>query len=90
MPEESCWHSFFNPQVVLRKMRLDSTCNDVAEIGCGYGTFTIPAAHIVSGIIYAFDIEPEMVEATRQSPSLRDARTCRSLFRDVVTETRNS
>jgi ubiquinone/menaquinone biosynthesis C-methylase UbiE len=34
------------------------------DFGCGYGTFTIPAARIISGIVYALDIEPEMLELT--------------------------
>ena len=36
------------------------------DFGCGYGTFTIPAARIVSGIVYGLDIEAEMVELTRR------------------------
>jgi ubiquinone/menaquinone biosynthesis C-methylase UbiE len=38
---------------------------NVADFGFGYGTFTIPAAKIISGKIYAFDIEPEMIEAEK-------------------------
>ena len=38
----------------------------MADFGCGYGTFTIPAARIISGKIYAFDIEPEMIKAVEQ------------------------
>jgi ubiquinone/menaquinone biosynthesis C-methylase UbiE len=37
---------------------------DVVEFGCGYGTFTIPAAQIVSGTVYALDIEQEMLNIT--------------------------
>jgi SAM-dependent methyltransferase len=36
----------------------------VAEFGCGYGTFTIPAARAVTGRVFALDIDPGMVEAT--------------------------
>lgn len=31
------------------------------EFGCGYGTFTFPAARRVSGTVHTFDIEPELV-----------------------------
>jgi len=34
----------------------------LAEIGCGYGTFTIPAARLISGTLYAFDIEKQMID----------------------------
>jgi len=65
MPNEQTWGSFFTPQVVLDKLGLTSRTGDVVEFGCGYGTFTIAAARIVSGVIHALDIEPEMVETTR-------------------------
>lgn len=86
MPEESYWHSFFSPRVVLRRMRLDSTCSDVAEIGCGYGTFTIPAAHIISGSIYTFDIEPGMVETTKAKAISERCSSIQVALRDVVTD----
>jgi len=66
MPDESMWQGFFNPEAALTKLGLTSACQNVVDFGCGYGTFTIPAAHIVSGVVYAVDIEPEMVELTRR------------------------
>jgi SAM-dependent methyltransferase len=36
----------------------------VVEFGCGYGLFTVPAAKLISGTLYALDIDPRMVEAT--------------------------
>jgi ubiquinone/menaquinone biosynthesis C-methylase UbiE len=36
------------------------------EIGCGYGTFTIPAANQIKGKVFAFDIEDEMIEVLNQ------------------------
>ncbi len=57
MPKEEEWNKFFDPEVMLRLIGLNSTVEDVADFGCGYGTFTIPAAKIISGKIYAFDIE---------------------------------
>ena len=46
MPEESVWAGFFAPEAVLRKLGLTSSCGDVVDFGCGYGTFTIPAARL--------------------------------------------
>jgi len=42
-------------------MGIDDSVGDVAEFGCGYGTFTIPAARVIGGKIYAIDMEPEMI-----------------------------
>ena len=39
-------------------------CGDVLEFGCGYGTFTLPAASLVGGKVFALDIEPAMIAAT--------------------------
>ena len=44
MPDESMWDSFFDPPTVLAKLGLTDECRDVVDFGCGYGTFTIPAA----------------------------------------------
>ena len=62
MPQEEVWGSFFTPTKILESLELNDTIVDVADFGCGYGTFTIPAARIIQGKIYAFDIEPEMIE----------------------------
>ena len=66
MPPEEMWHSFFCPRETLLALGLRSDMTDVVDFGCGYGTFTIPAAGIVArGIVHAFDIEENMIEATR-------------------------
>lgn len=59
MPERGSWEKFFNPSKILASLGLDSQINDVVEFGCGYGTFTIPAA--------ALDIEPEWISGLNQS-----------------------
>ena len=64
MPNEDVWSSFFSPAQTLAKLGLTDACRDVVDFGCGYGTFTIPAALIVQGTVHALDIEPDMVETT--------------------------
>jgi SAM-dependent methyltransferase len=49
---------------VLEKMGCAGPCGDVVEFGCGYGTFTLPAARLVAGTVFALDIEPDLVAAT--------------------------
>jgi SAM-dependent methyltransferase len=65
MPEESYWESLFDVPLILSRLKLDQ-CRDVAELGCGYGTFTVPIAQAISGTLTTFDIEPAMVARTRE------------------------
>ena len=66
MPAEDLWASFFNIDLILSELQINSDVNDMVEIGCGYGTFTIPVAKKISGILYAFDIEDEMLDIVKQ------------------------
>ncbi len=86
MPEEDLWATFFEPEAVLRKLGLDPSCGDVADFGCGYGTFTTAAARIVSGIVYALDIEPEMIQITQTKAEIAGLRNVRTLLRDFVAD----
>lgn len=68
MPDVSAWETFFNPRCILETLDCRGQCGDVVEFGCGYGTFTIPAAQLVAGRVFALDIEPDMVaETTRRA-----------------------
>jgi len=60
MPAESMWASFFNVELILSELDINPDINDLVEIGCGYGTFTIPSSKIITGNLYAFDIDEEM------------------------------
>ncbi len=64
MPEEELWKFFFSPEETLAKLGLTNRCGVVVDFGCGYGTFSIPAARIVRGVVHALDIDPAMVAAT--------------------------
>ena len=66
MPAEDLWASFFNIDLILSELKINSDVNDMVEVGCGYGTFTIPVAKKISGNLYAFDIEDEMLEIVKQ------------------------
>ena len=70
MPEEKYWESFFNPQYIFSKLKFDDTISDAIEFGSGYGTFTIPAAKIIKGNLYALDIEKEMTSALKRKANL--------------------
>lgn len=63
MPSEEMWQGFFDPTTTLRKLGLTEDCECVVDFGCGYGTFSLPAATIVRGTVHAIDIDPNMVAA---------------------------
>jgi SAM-dependent methyltransferase len=84
MPDEEMWADFFDSEDVLRKLGLQPACGHVVDFGCGYGTFTIPAAKIVSGIVYALDIEADMVAMTQAKAQVAGLANVRAIVRDFV------
>ena len=86
MPEEEMWSEFFAPEKILRTFGLDRGMKDIVEFGCGYGTFTLAAATLVSGTVYALDIEPEMVETVRDKCRQAGIDNVRADVRDFVAE----
>ena len=86
MPEEKVWDSFFDQASILSKLQLTSECKDVVEFGCGYGTFTIPAARIISGDVFAIDIEQEMLDSTQKSASKLNLTNIKYILKDFVKE----
>jgi len=63
MPEESYWETLFDVPLILSKLGIERF-GDVAELGCGYGTFSISVARAIRGKLYTFDIDPAMVART--------------------------
>lgn len=86
MPEETYWESFFNAQFILSQIQFDKTINDALEFGSGYGTFTIPAAKIINGNFYAFDIDPVMIERLTERVSEENLSNVKVVNRDFVIE----
>ena len=85
MPAETMWDGFFDAGHILRTFGIEGL-GDIAEFGCGYGTFTLPAAKLVKGTVYAWDIDPEMTQAvTRKAEAAGTANISVSL-RDFVAE----
>jgi SAM-dependent methyltransferase len=87
MPEEAYWASFFDPEAALDQLLvLGNALGHTVEFGCGFGTFTLPAARRTTGIVTAFDIEPEMVEAVRQKADIARIDNIRPVVRDFVAD----
>jgi SAM-dependent methyltransferase len=85
MPDREMWEKFFDPVMIFKKLGLAQAV-DVAEFGCGYGTFTIPAAMLIRGKIYAFDIEPDMITSTEHEAAKRGLENVVTIQRDFVAE----
>lgn len=64
MPDEAYWETLFNVPLILRRLGIDKSVGDVVELGCGYGTFTLPVAGRISGTLRTFDIDAEMLKRT--------------------------
>jgi ubiquinone/menaquinone biosynthesis C-methylase UbiE len=86
MPELEMWKKFFDPIKILTTLGLNKKIKDVAEFGCGYGTFTIPAAKIIKGIIYALDIEPEMIRITNKEAEKHNLNNVKTILCDFMTQ----
>jgi tRNA A58 N-methylase Trm61 len=66
MPEEEYWETLLDVPLILDRLEIDFQLGDVVEMGAGYGTFTISVARRISGVLTTFDIDPAMIERTRQ------------------------
>jgi SAM-dependent methyltransferase len=84
MPEEQMWQGFFDPQAILSKLGFASIEGDVADFGCGYGTFALAAAACTKGTVHAFDVDPKMIAATAQKAKDLRLGNVRPVLRDFV------
>ena len=86
MPVRGMWEGFFDPHHVIVTLGINKRTRDVAEFGCGYGTFTIPAAKVIRGQIYALDIETEMIRSTDEEAKKQVLNNVRAILRDFMAE----
>jgi SAM-dependent methyltransferase len=83
MLDQAYWESLFDVPLILDRFGFGPQCGDIAELGCGYGTFTVPIAKRIRGRVHAFDIEPQMVEATLERARAAGCTNVRTVLRDV-------
>jgi SAM-dependent methyltransferase len=86
MPEEAYWETLFDVGLILDRLGVDARLRNVVEFGCGYGTFTVPVAERVSGTVTTYDIDPAMVERTRQRAVAAAAYNILYVVRDVFVD----
>ena len=86
MPPEEVWNSFFDVENTLDVMRIDSDVRDAADFACGYGTFAIPAARRIRGIMFAIDIDPQMIRSVDEKSSRLGLANVKPMIRDLLHE----
>lgn len=84
MPDEAYWASFFEAEVAIDRLLGPAVLGNAIEFGCGYGSFTVPAARRTTGRVIALDIEPEMVDCVRQKAVALALHNIQADVRDFV------
>ncbi len=86
MPEEAFWESLFDVPLILERLGIDAGISSALELGCGYGTFTLPVAARISGVLHTVDVDAAMVRRTRERVAELGVRNVHVAERDVVSE----
>lgn len=86
MPEEGYWETLLDVPLILGRLGIDSGMRDVAELGCGYGTFTVPVAQRISGTLTTLEIDPAMLDRTRERAAVAGVRNVRLVQGDVLVD----
>eukprot|EP00933_Yihiella_yeosuensis_P033545 TRINITY_DN27225_c0_g1_i1.p1 TRINITY_DN27225_c0_g1~~TRINITY_DN27225_c0_g1_i1.p1 ORF type:complete len:293 (+),score=28.08 TRINITY_DN27225_c0_g1_i1:93-971(+) len=86
MPPVEYWETLVDPGATLDRLGFtEGRHHVVAELGCGYGTFTIPVASRVRQLI-TFDIDGSMVHRTIQRATAQGLSNVQATVRDVVAD----
>ena len=83
MPALDEWEALFDVELILNRFGITG---EVAELGCGYGTFTLALARRVSAPVHAIDIDPAMIETVRHRAAWAGVSNVDVRLRDVTTE----
>jgi len=86
MPDVELWHTFFNPEKILDALEFAGDIRDAVDLGCGYGTFAVPAARRIPGTLHGFDMEPSMIEASKRLAEQNDIGNIRLYLRDFMVD----
>jgi SAM-dependent methyltransferase len=86
MPPQDYWETLLDVPGVLDAFGFGPATGDVAELGCGYGTFTLPLARRIGGTVHTIDIEPDMVAITLQRAADTRLANVRAELRDVLAD----
>jgi SAM-dependent methyltransferase len=84
MPEEGIWASFFNIDLILAELQINSDIKDLVEIGCGYGTFTLPVSKATDNVLFSFDMDTLMIQTTQLKVEKAGIINVKLLQKDVL------
>lgn len=84
MPAEEIWSGFFRPGEALQRLGFRLQHEDVVDIGCGYGTFSVAAAQLTGGVVHALDMDADMVAATAANARRHGLHNIKPVQRDFV------
>ena len=83
MPDEGYWNQLFDIEGIIDWLDIPAN-STIVEIGCGYGTFTVPMAKKPGASIYALDIEPSMIEVSENNVLNSGLSNVEFILRDVL------
>jgi len=86
MPEEKMWEQFFDVEKILDKLEVNNEIESLVEFGFGYGTFTIPASRKIKGMVYAYDIENNLIQELEPKLKTYNVTNVRLINRDFITD----
>ena len=86
MPDQEMWDTFFKPDTILDGLGIRDLRGNIVDVGCGYGTFTIPAARDNKSTIYALDIDEEMIQMVQRTANEAGLRNVVVIQRDFIAE----
>jgi len=58
----------------------------LVDVGCGYGTFLIPAASLISGKVIGIDIDEEMIAICKEKMQNENIPCVELIYGDISTE----
>jgi SAM-dependent methyltransferase len=86
MPPQVYWETLFDVSLILDAFGFGPATRDVAELGCGYGTFTLPLARRICGTVHTLDIDAAMVAATTRRAAEAGLTNVQPALRDVLAD----
>jgi ubiquinone/menaquinone biosynthesis C-methylase UbiE len=84
MPEEDYWNGLFDIPSIIKWLDIKNIVGPIVEIGCGYGTFTVPIARKTNNQVLAFDIDPSMIEITKKNVQQSGLSNVQFFQRDIL------
>jgi ubiquinone/menaquinone biosynthesis C-methylase UbiE len=84
MPDEAYWNNLFDIPRIINWLNIKNIVDPIVEIGCGYGTFTVPIAKKTNNQVLAFDIEPSMIEIAQKNVQQAGLTNVQFFLRDIL------